>query len=79
VKFLRSDRGGEYCSNEFFQFCKKNGIRRHLTSPYTPQQNGIEERKNRTLIEMTRSMMQSKKFPNIYWAEEIRKVVYILN
>ena len=57
VKCLRSDRGGEYCSNEFFQFCKENGIRRHLTSPYTPQQNGVAERKNHTLFDMVRSMM----------------------
>jgi len=79
VKCLRSDKGGEYWSNEFFHFCKENGIRRHLTSPYTPQQNGVAERKNRTLVEMERSMMQSKKLPNIYWDESIRIAVYILN
>ena len=54
---LRSDRGGEFTSNEFATFCEKNGIHRELTAPYTPEQNGVAERKNRTVVEMARSMM----------------------
>ena len=56
-----------------------SGIRRHLTSPYIPQQNDVAKRKNRTLVEMVRSMMQSKKLPNIYWAKATRIIMYILN
>ncbi|GKA04731.1 ribonuclease H-like domain, reverse transcriptase, RNA-dependent DNA polymerase [Tanacetum coccineum] len=47
---LRTDRGGEFTSNEFTQYCKENGIARQLTAPYSPQQNGVVERRNRTII-----------------------------
>lgn len=46
IKTLRTDRGGEFVSNEFRNFCESNGITRHLTAPYTPQQNGVVERRN---------------------------------
>ena len=49
---LRSDNGGEFTSKEFSQFCKSAGIQRQLTTPYTPSQNGVVERKNRTIVEM---------------------------
>ena len=52
IKALRSDRGGEYISQEFKEYLVKNGIVQHLTSPYTPQQNGVSERINRTLLDM---------------------------
>ncbi|GJU63325.1 retrotransposon protein, putative, ty1-copia subclass [Tanacetum coccineum] len=52
IKALRSDRGGEYLSQEFKEYLGKNGIVQHLTSPYTPQQNGVSERRNRTLLDM---------------------------
>ncbi|GKC06953.1 retrovirus-related pol polyprotein from transposon TNT 1-94 [Tanacetum coccineum] len=52
IKGLRTDRGGEFTSVEFTNFCNDNGIHRQLTAPYTPQQNGIAERKNRTIMNM---------------------------
>lgn len=52
IKALRSDNGGEYLSNEFNKYLETNGIKRQLTVPYTPQQNGVAERANRTLVEM---------------------------
>ena len=55
-KFV-SDGGGEYVSKKFLNFCKARGIEKHLTVPYTPQQNGVAERMNRTLMEMTQSML----------------------
>ena len=79
VKCLRTDNGGEFCSIEFLQFCKNVRIKRQYTASYTPQQNGVVERKNRTIVEMTRSMLQSKELSNMYWAEAIRTSVYILN
>lgn len=49
---LRTDRGGEFTSKEFNQYCEEVGIKRHLTKPYSPQQNGVVERRNHTMIEM---------------------------
>ena len=52
VKILRSDRGGEYNLTEFVQFCNSHGIKRQYTARHTPQQNGVAERKNRTIMDM---------------------------
>ena len=79
VKALRSDRGGEYLSNKFRDFCEEHGIRRFYTAPYTPQQNGIAERKNRTIVDMTRSMIKTKGLPKEFWAEAVNCSVYIQN
>jgi transposase InsO family protein len=49
---LRTDRGGEFTSQEFNNFCNESGIRRQLTASFTPQQNGVAERKNRTIMNM---------------------------
>nr|KAJ0188051.1 hypothetical protein LSAT_V11C900477710 [Lactuca sativa] len=63
IKILRSDRGGEYFNQEFDTFCEENGIKHERTSPYTPQQNGLAERKNRTLCEMVNCMITSRVIP----------------
>ena len=65
LKTFRSDRGGEFCSKEFLAYCDENGINRHLTAPYSPQQNGVVERGNRTLLEMTKSILKHMKVPNV--------------
>jgi transposase InsO family protein len=57
IKVLRTDNGGEFYGNEFEEFCKKCGIARQKTTPYTPQQNGVAERMNMTLMEKARSML----------------------
>ena len=57
IKVLMTDNGGEFCSKEFEEFCKKCGIARQKTTPYTPQQNGVAERMNKTLMERARSML----------------------
>lgn len=67
IKTFRTDRGGEFISNEFQAFCRDHGIARHLTAPYTPQQNGVVERRNRTLLGMTRSILKHTKMPNYMW------------
>lgn len=79
VKTLRTDRGGEFHSHEFKIFCAKHGINRHLTAPYSPQQNGVVERRNRTLMEMTRSMLKHMKMPNSMWGEAVRHATYLIN
>ncbi|GKB26599.1 retrovirus-related pol polyprotein from transposon TNT 1-94, partial [Tanacetum coccineum] len=76
---LRTDNGGEFCSKVFDTFCEHQGIHRELTSPYTPEQNGIAERKNRTVMEMARSMLKEKKLPDNLWAEAVATAVYLLN
>jgi transposase InsO family protein len=60
LKASRSDWGGEYQSTKFKQFCDQEGISQQLTTPYTPKQNNVAERKNRTIVELARSMLQSK-------------------
>lgn len=79
VKCLRSDRGGEFLSSEFVQLCEEYGIQRQLTVAYTPQQNGVVERKNRTVVEMAKSMLHEKGIPYCLWAEAVHTAVYILN
>lgn len=60
IRCLRTDRGGEFTSSEFNSFCKANGISRQLTTAYTPQQNGVAKRKNKTIMNMVRSMLSEK-------------------
>nr|GEW93973.1 zinc finger, CCHC-type [Tanacetum cinerariifolium] len=79
LKMLRTDRGGEFTSNEFTQYCKENGIARQLIAPYSPQQNGIVKRRNKTIMSTTRFMMKAMNMPQNFWAEAVRRVIYILN
>lgn len=76
---LRTDRGGEFTSNEFNDFCSSNGIKRQLTAAYTPQQNGVAERKNRTIMNLVRSMLSEKKIPKEFWPEAVNWCVHVLN
>ncbi|CAL9019321.1 unnamed protein product, partial [Prunus brigantina] len=79
IKKLRSDRVGEYTSTEFLQFCEEIGLERQLTVAYSPQQNGVAERKNRTIVEMSKTMMKEKKLPYNFWGEAVNTAVYIQN
>ena len=79
IKTFRTDRGGEFTSFEFQAYCESQGIQRHLTAPYSPQQNGVVERRNRTLMEMTRSIMKHMKVPNWLWGEAVRHSTYLIN
>ncbi|GKV31343.1 hypothetical protein SLEP1_g40039 [Rubroshorea leprosula] len=79
IKVLRTDQGGEFVSAEFNKFCEDFGIKRQLTASYTPQQNGVAERKNRSLVEMAKSMLKAKGLPNSFWAEAIHTAAYIQN
>ena len=79
VQCLRSDGGGEYFSNEFSLFLKKHGIQRQFSCRYTPQQNGVAERKNRHIAEVARALMAEKNMPHYYWAEVVSTALYIMN
>ena len=63
IKTFRSDNGREFTSNEFKELCKDSGIKRELSTPYNPQQNGIIERKNRTIMEAARAMLHDQDLP----------------
>ena len=79
LKVLRSDNGGEYLSNDFKHFLTANGIHHQLTVAYTPQQNGVAERMNRTLLDLVRSMLHHKSLPKHFWAEALATAVYVRN
>ncbi|GKA97571.1 putative RNA-directed DNA polymerase [Tanacetum coccineum] len=88
IKVVRSDRGGEYygrhidvgqAPGSFFNFCKDHGIINQYTMSSTPQQNGVAERRNRTLIDMVRSMLANSNLPKFLWTEALKTAVHILN
>ncbi|KAJ9553210.1 hypothetical protein OSB04_017255 [Centaurea solstitialis] len=79
IKFLRSDRGGEYLSQEFDNHLMECGIVSQLTPLYTPQMNGVSERRNRTLLDMVRSMMCRSSLPVSFWGHALETAAHILN
>ena len=88
VKIVRSDRRGEFYGKydesgqnpgPFAKLLEKQGIRTQYTMPGTPQQNGVAERRNRTLMDMVRSMTSSTNVPNFLWSEALKTAMYILN
>ena len=79
IKIIRSDRGGEYVGQNFQQYLKDNGIISQVTPPYTPQHNGVSERRNRTLLDMVRSMMSKAELPLSYWGYALETAAHMLN
>ena len=79
IKILRTDGGGEYINGQFKELLKNQGIRHQVTAPYTPQQNGVAERFNRTVVEMARMMLHGANLPYAFWAESINTATYIRN
>ncbi|WVZ94772.1 hypothetical protein U9M48_040631 [Paspalum notatum var. saurae] len=76
---LRTDRGGEFTARTFIEHCAQEGVQRHYTAPYTPQQNGVVERRNQTVMGMARSMMKAMSMPGWFWGEAVTTAVFILN
>jgi len=76
---LRTNRGGEFTSLEFNQFCSTNRITKQLTTSYTPQQNGVAKRNNRTVMNMVRSMLSRKQISKEFWSEAVNWAIHILN
>jgi transposase InsO family protein len=79
IKCLRIDNGGEFMSKEFEYYCKEVGIERHKTIIYTPQQNGVVERMNKTLLERARSMLNNAKLQQELWEEVVNTTCYLVN
>nr|GEZ34447.1 retrovirus-related Pol polyprotein from transposon TNT 1-94 [Tanacetum cinerariifolium] len=75
----RSDNGTEFKNNNLNQLCGMKGIKREFSIPRTPQQNGIAERKNRTLIEAARTIMADSLLPIPFWAEAVNTACYVQN
>ena len=79
IKTLRSDRGGEYLSQNFDDHLKDCGIVSQLTPPGTPQWNGVSKRRNRTLLDMVRSMMSRTYLPISFWGYALGIDAFLLN
>ena len=79
LNILHTDNGGEYVSTKFEDYLKSEGIRHERTVPKTPEQNGVAERMNRTLVETMHSMLIDAKLPHAFWAEAISTAVYLRN
>jgi hypothetical protein len=79
IKWLRSDRGGEYFSADFSDFCVEHGIIHESTPPYSPQSNGVAERKNRTLTDLVNAMLETSGLSKEWWGKAILTTCHVLN
>ncbi|GJS62477.1 putative ribonuclease H-like domain-containing protein [Tanacetum coccineum] len=79
VKSIRCDNGTKFKNRDFIEFCGSKGIKREYSNVRTPQQNGVAERKNMTLIEAARTMLADSFLPNTFWAEAVSTACYVLN
>ena len=79
IKVLRSDNGGKYTSDLFLQLCCDEGISRYFTVREIPQQNGVAERMNRTLLEKVRCMLSNSRLSKSFWAEALMYVCHLIN
>nr|GFB06558.1 hypothetical protein [Tanacetum cinerariifolium] len=77
--FSRCDNGGEFKNKEMNEFCTKKRIRKEFSNARTPQQNGVAERRNKTLIEAARTMLADAKLPVTFWAEAVNTACYVQN
>lgn len=79
IKFLRTDNGLEFCNQQMDKLCRDSGIKRHKTCSYTPQQNGVSERMNMSIMDKVRSMLVETGLDGSYWAEAASTAVYLIN
>jgi transposase InsO family protein len=79
IKKIRSDNGTEFKNSQIEGFLEDEGIKHEFSSPYRPQQNGVVERKNRTLLDMARTMLDEYKTSDRFWAEAINTACYAIN
>lgn len=79
VQVVRSDNGSEFISSEFHTFLHSFGITHQTSCVYTPQQNGVVERKHKHLLQITRAIMFDSGLPNFFWGEAILTATYVIN
>jgi transposase InsO family protein len=79
LKVMRTDHVGEFTSVEFGEYCAQHGVDHQFTAPYSPQQNGVVEQRNQSVVTMVRCMLKAKALPDYFWGEAVMTVVHILN
>ena len=79
IQILRSDNGGEFVNSTMQKFFQDHGLIHQTTCPYSPQQNGVAERKNRIILEITRALMIDSSVPKYFWPEAVATATYLLN
>jgi transposase InsO family protein len=79
VKKIRSDNGSEFKNLQMEEYLEEEGIKHEFSAPYTPQQNGVVERKNRTLLDMARTMLGEFKTPERFWTEAVNMACHAIN
>jgi hypothetical protein len=77
LRVLRTDNGGEFTAAEFAAYCTDEGIQRHFSAPYTPQQNGVVEHRNQTVVGTARALLKQRGMPAIYWGKAVMNVVHL--
>jgi transposase InsO family protein len=79
IKNIRSDNGTEFKNSQIEGFLEEEGIKHEFSSPYMPQQNGVVERKNRTLLDIARTMLDEYKISDRFWVEAVNTACYAIN
>ena len=79
LNVLRTDNGQEFTAGEFADYCADEGITRHYSAPYSPQQNGVVERRNQTVVGMARALLKQQGVPAKFWGEAVVTAVHLLN
>ena len=79
ITSIRGDRGGEFSNEDFVSFCEKSGIKHQFSAPSLPQQNGVVERRNRSLVEMGTTLLKDRNLPYKFWTEMVNMTCYICN
>lgn len=79
INTVRSDNGGEYCSEKFITSCAEQGIKHQFTTAYSPASNGVAERLNRTLMDKARTLLSDSNLPKCFWSEAINASIWLYN
>lgn len=79
IAYIRSDHGGEFQKEEFEHFCNKNGIQNTFSTPRTSQQNGLVERKNKSLVEFARTVLNETNLHKYLWVDVVHTAWYVMN
>jgi hypothetical protein len=79
LRVLRTDNGGEFTMAEFTSYCADEGVQRHYSVSYSPQQNGVVERRNQTVVGMARALLKQRGMSVVFWGEAVVTAIYILN
>jgi hypothetical protein len=79
LRMLRTDNGGEFTVAKFMSYCADEGVQLHYSTPYSPQQNGVSERHNQTVVGMAQALLKQRGMTAVFWGEAVVTAVYILN